>query len=379
MKIMMVDNNPTALIALTSFLDDLGHETRTAPDGLSALHLLEQFTPDVIITDLVTPNIGGHKLCRIIRDIPELRHCFIIILSATAADENCGTCDCEADAHIAKGKIAEIKEQLVTILQHVGQRKSDSLYEVDLTLGLDGGEINNREATSELLSSRNYYADIVEHLDEGVLGLGRDHQVIYANRAAYTLTGLPEEKLLARDFTTLFSENDRATIRHNLQLLNQGAEKQPHRIDNDPPLNLNGYFVTLKCLPLEVEKQRITVVMLQDQSARIIGAKTLAVENSRWRTLFEEMPGGALLLEKSRDSHFTVVAANRAAAELLGLESPHLIGRNAAELWPATDQAEINNLFQQVHHSGQTGEFAVSGGRCRCCSLPSGEIIALLY
>ncbi|HET98041.1 MAG TPA: hypothetical protein ENN98_05010 [Desulfurivibrio alkaliphilus] len=59
------------------------------------------------------------------------------------------------------------------ILERVGQRKSDSLYEVeDLTLGLDQGQ--NREITSDLLNSRNYYADIVEDLDEGILGWTRN-------------------------------------------------------------------------------------------------------------------------------------------------------------------------------------------------------------
>ncbi|MFH7320422.1 PAS domain-containing protein [Desulfurivibrio sp. D14AmB] len=374
MKILLVDNNPMNLLALTSFLDELGYETSTAADGLSALHLLDQFTPDVVITDLLTPNIGGDKLCRIIRDLPRLRQCFTIIIAAEEAGEDSGVC--EADACIAKGKTSAIKERLREILERAGQRKSDSLYEVDLTLGLN--QDHSGEITSELLNSRNYYADIVEDLDEGVLGLDREHRIIYANRAAILLAGVAEELLLTRDFTALFAESDRAAVRHGLQLLDRSADKEPHRIDNDPPLNLNGYFVTLKCLPLEVGKQRVIVVMIQDQSAKIIAARTIAAGNQRWQALFNEMPGGALLLEKSGPDNFTVIAANRAAADQFNLAPDQLIGRTPRQLWPHADQA-LTNLLQQVQQGGQAEDLAIGGDRCRCALMPSGELILLLH
>ena len=266
MKILVVDNNPAVLRIITAFLDELGHDIRTAHDGLSALHLLDEFTPEVVITDLVMPNIGGEKLCRIIRDLPRLNDCFIIILSAIAAEEN--TADCGADACIAKGKASDVKKHLKALLTQVGRHKSDKLYEVDLTLGLD--QVHEREVTRELLNSRNYYAKIVEHLSEGVFGLSRDGLVIYANQSASRLSGLAEEKLLGRDFVALFAENDRVAVRRGLQKISRATNPQPQQIDNDPPLNLNGFFVTLKCLPMEVEGQRAVVVMMEDQSALVL-------------------------------------------------------------------------------------------------------------
>ncbi|MDZ7641170.1 MAG: response regulator [Desulfurivibrio sp.] len=270
MKILVVDNNPVVLRVLTEFLSgELGHEVRTANDGLGALHLLDDFLPEVVITDLVMPNIGGDKLCRIIRDTPHLNHCFLIILSAIAAEEKDEKKQaCGADACVAKGKTVDVKEHLRQLLAGAGEHKSDTLYEVDLTVGLE--QVHNREVTRELLNSRDYFAGIVEFLDDGVFGLSHDDHIIYANRAAAELAGISEEKLLGREFTALFADNERATIRRGLREAQQQNSRQAQTIDYDPPLSLNGNFIALRCLPVAVDQQRAVVVLMQDQSARVL-------------------------------------------------------------------------------------------------------------
>jgi len=84
LKILVVDNHPMILKLLANFLEKEGHEVMTASDGLAALSVLEVYAPDIIFVDLVMPNIGGDKLCRIIRAIPRFadlvhrhpfRHC----------------------------------------------------------------------------------------------------------------------------------------------------------------------------------------------------------------------------------------------------------------------------------------------------------------
>lgn len=265
MKILAVDNNPTVLRVLTSFLiDELGHEVRTASDGLSALHIVEEFTPDVVITDLVMPNIGGDKLCRLIRDLPRLNECFIIILSAIAAEES--YTECGADACVAKGKAADVKEHLRGLLEQAAEHKSDRLFEVDLTLGLD--QVHDREVTRELLDSRNYYAAIVDSLDDGIFGLNYDGVIIHLNPAAGKISGVPEEKALTREFATLFSEREREVVRRGLHQLER--KREPFNIDSDPPLHINGNYVQLRCLPIQSDGQRAVVVVMRDQSVRVI-------------------------------------------------------------------------------------------------------------
>ena len=86
-KILVVDNHPVFLKMMTTLLEKEGHIVLSALDGLSALAVLQNFTPDIIFLDLIMPGIGGDKLCRMIRKNPELKGIYVVIVSAVAAEE----------------------------------------------------------------------------------------------------------------------------------------------------------------------------------------------------------------------------------------------------------------------------------------------------
>jgi len=81
-KILVVDNHPVVITFMTLFLEKKGYRVMSASDGINALGVLKGYVPDVIFIDLVMPNIGGEKLCRIIRQKPGLKDAFLVILSA---------------------------------------------------------------------------------------------------------------------------------------------------------------------------------------------------------------------------------------------------------------------------------------------------------
>jgi len=58
-KILIVDDEANARAALSEILHDEGYQTETAADGFKALGKLEEFSPDVILTDLKMPGLDG--------------------------------------------------------------------------------------------------------------------------------------------------------------------------------------------------------------------------------------------------------------------------------------------------------------------------------
>src|SRR6516225_6519220 len=58
-RILVVDDEANARAALSEILRDEGYATETAADGFKALGKLEEFTPDVVLTDLKMPGMGG--------------------------------------------------------------------------------------------------------------------------------------------------------------------------------------------------------------------------------------------------------------------------------------------------------------------------------
>jgi excisionase family DNA binding protein len=59
----------------------------TARDGYQGLIKIGQTLPDVIITDLIMPNIDGFQMIKALKDMPELEHCLIIVVSGLSKNE----------------------------------------------------------------------------------------------------------------------------------------------------------------------------------------------------------------------------------------------------------------------------------------------------
>src|SRR6187549_1349776 len=62
--ILVVDDTPETLGFLTDMLDHAGFTVLIATDGESALRLVDQITPDLVLLDAVMPGLDGFETCR---------------------------------------------------------------------------------------------------------------------------------------------------------------------------------------------------------------------------------------------------------------------------------------------------------------------------
>ena len=85
-NILVVDNDQITLKIVKNMLEKEGYQVVTAKDGLNALDILKDHTPDFIFVDFIMPNVDGEMLCRIIRSIERFKDVYLVILSAIAAE-----------------------------------------------------------------------------------------------------------------------------------------------------------------------------------------------------------------------------------------------------------------------------------------------------
>ncbi|MBX7223234.1 MAG: response regulator transcription factor [Blastocatellia bacterium] len=98
--ILLVDDEPQILRALRPSLQVRGYDVRTARNGLEALEELHKLVPDLIILDLVMPEMSGLEVCRQVRTFSQVP---IIVLSAKGAEgDKVAALDAGADDYVTK-------------------------------------------------------------------------------------------------------------------------------------------------------------------------------------------------------------------------------------------------------------------------------------
>jgi two-component system KDP operon response regulator KdpE len=99
-NILVVDDELQITRVLRTTLSGYGYNVRTAGDGVEALDVMRQWNPDLVITDLSMPNMGGLELCRKIRSKSAVS---IIVLSVRGEEEpKVEALDSGADDYVTK-------------------------------------------------------------------------------------------------------------------------------------------------------------------------------------------------------------------------------------------------------------------------------------
>jgi DNA-binding response OmpR family regulator len=86
--VLVVDDTPETLGFLTDTLDHAGITVLIATDGESALELVDQITPDLVLMDAVMPGMNGFETCRRLKRDKVLSHMPVIFMTALSETEH---------------------------------------------------------------------------------------------------------------------------------------------------------------------------------------------------------------------------------------------------------------------------------------------------
>jgi DNA-binding response OmpR family regulator/DNA-binding CsgD family transcriptional regulator len=86
--VLVVDDTPETLGFLTDTLDHAGFTVLIATDGESALALVEQITPDLVLMDAVMPGLDGFETCRRLKGEKLLSHLPVIFMTGLSETEH---------------------------------------------------------------------------------------------------------------------------------------------------------------------------------------------------------------------------------------------------------------------------------------------------
>ena len=117
-KILIVDDEPSIIVALQFLMEQNGYETLVAFSGEEAMETVARHRPDLILLDIMLPVVNGFEVCQRVRENPEWKDIRIVLVTALGSDINVTKgLDLGADAYVTKpfanvDLVAKVKELL---------------------------------------------------------------------------------------------------------------------------------------------------------------------------------------------------------------------------------------------------------------------------
>ncbi|WP_369939815.1 twitching motility response regulator PilH [Xanthomonas medicagonis] len=85
-RILIVDDSPSQLLGIQRIVEKLGHETITATDGAAGVEAAKASLPDLVLMDVVMPNLNGFQATRTLRREPSTQHIPVILVTTKDQD-----------------------------------------------------------------------------------------------------------------------------------------------------------------------------------------------------------------------------------------------------------------------------------------------------
>ena len=142
-KILIVDDEPANIYLLDGVLTEEGFETKSASNGQDALEMIIEYSPDVILLDIMMPGITGIDVLEKIMDDPQMSIIPVIMISARSEAE-------DVELALNKGAIEYIKKPINEV---------EMLARLRTVLRLK----RNEDHLRDLLRSKEEFIHMVSH------------------------------------------------------------------------------------------------------------------------------------------------------------------------------------------------------------------------
>ncbi|MCB2190505.1 MAG: response regulator [Deltaproteobacteria bacterium] len=289
--ILVAEDSPTQAIKLAILLQEAGYSAHVAKNGREALEYLEHEPADLVISDVVMPEINGYQLCAAIKGNPQLKLIPVILLTSLSEPEDViAGLENQADYYVTKpydqnyllGKVesllsgshkVEAKDGalMVTIAGRQHRVSADRRQLINLLLSTyENAVLQNRELAKirdeledanhrladnvqELAASEQRFRSLVQTVPDIVYRLDPDGNFTYINEAISRL-GFEPEELQGQHFSCIIypSEVDavsRKKILPGLKGTQTGNDKAPKLFDErrSGDRKTSGLEVRLRC------------------------------------------------------------------------------------------------------------------------------------
>lgn len=343
-RILVVDDTYDNLAYLSDILEVEGYEIHLAENGEDGLKIAQDVIPDLILLDIMMPDIDGYEVCRKLKANTKLVDIPVIFISALGdtTDKVRGFSVGAVDYITKPFQHTEVIARIEAHMELVRLRNRDQEHIEELLQEIDA----RRQA--ELLNSQ-----LLDSISVGVF-ITRKERILFTNPMMSQLTSYSDDELKAMNFDILVDE----LMRNQVQELMQKVHKQAISSNTDIQLiakDGTSQWVHLSLTPIYHEGMAAVLgAMSNIDELKILQTdiKSALIREQAERELTQALLDTALTLNSTNDLQtilseilrnlYTVVAADWANVMLIG---PKQLDMVAAHGYPEDLQESILGKF----------------------------------
>jgi PAS domain S-box-containing protein len=323
-KVLLLDDTEDAVILQTFILEQNGFEVVSAANGIEGLEKLQSYRPDIIISDVLMPEMDGFAFCRKVKENEALKNIPLVFYSAQYTDRNDRKLaeDLGAEGFIIKpiemdlflSKINKIlQDHISNNKKHITfaqePKKFDEQHYIAQSKMLDKKLKELEEEHQKLLKSEENYRILLDGLSSDYFLFSQNVNGIYdyLSPSVTKLLGYSRDELRA-NFSTYLTKNSInsfiETYKKNALL---GKEQVPYEIE-------------IKAKNGSIYQLHITEKPLFDKENSVIGIEGIAHNITSQKALekYEH--------ESSAKMHKALVETIRAIAMTVEKRDPYTAG-----------------------------------------------------
>jgi len=197
-KILIADDIEDARIILKKTLESDGHTVEAASNGAEALRISKESPPDMIISDILMPEMDGFELCRVVKEDKQLRKMPFIFYTATYVDPKDEKLAMSLGAsryilkpiesaeflNIINEVLKEYKEKKLAVPEKPMEGKPElfRMYEESLREKLDKKIKELEKGNRVLRESEARFRSVIDNVEFGVSLISPAMEVLLLNR-----------------------------------------------------------------------------------------------------------------------------------------------------------------------------------------------------
>ncbi|HKR13704.1 MAG TPA: PAS domain S-box protein [Pyrinomonadaceae bacterium] len=306
-RVLIVDDDQRILDLLVDLLELEGYEVAGAMDGAEGMNLAHSFAPDVVISDVVMPVVGGLELCRRLKQDPQTSSVPVLLISGIRKADEAGMEGLYAGADDYLDLPFRNEELLVKVARLVERHRS----------------------AAALRESEERYRQLVELSPDAIVIL-REGNFTYINPAALRLWGAADPgQLIGKPLLTVVHPDFHDHVREQVEYIQQF--QQPAPLSEQKGIRLDGavIYVEVTGLPFTAEGKSAVLAVFRDVTEKKQAREALRKAEKRLRTVVGSAP--LILFATDKNAVFTLCEGE--GLKSLSLTPGQIVGQSVFDVY----------------------------------------------